>query len=400
MSIRSVLCILLLCLINPHTLAGQDSRTQYPKFIGGKAYVEVTAGYVSFPFTDKHLLPGFTTEKIDKPTIGVRLALLGYQFNKNLSAQISYMRPVFWIHYKNVNNDNVQHTVTNTVASLVFRNRSLVSKKIWVYGEAGLALLTRSGFYVGAPHVLRDASYGTITFGTGIQYILNKKWSLITSMTYVPKKDKEVQPYTLSVTGGFHYQIQPLPEKKLATAQQITYLFPKHLIQVGYTTDALGFGVNNTMANNVVPLFWGGDVEVKRGVSVHYQHNFFHTRKVFSIDWGASAGYWKSRVKGEDFYTLSLYPLFRFTVIRRRSVDYYFEYSVAGPSFISRTSMDDIKTGRKFTFQDFIGIGMYGGKKRNLNGEIRIMHFSNGGLYPVNNGVKVPLSFMIGYAFE
>lgn len=393
----SALLIIIWLICSPCNIAAQDNRTQYPKIIGGKMYVEVTTGAVIFPFTDEHLLPGFTTEKIDRPSVGVRLALLGYQFNKNLSAQINYMRPVFWIHYKNVNNDHVQHTVTNTVASLVLRNRNPLNNRVWLYEEAGLALLTRSGFYVGAPHVLRDASYATVTVGTGVQYILNKKWSLIGGITYVPKKESEHQPYTLSVTGGFHYQVQPLEQKPLRINQ--TFRFPKHLLQAGYTTDGLGFGVNNTMANNVIPLFWGGDVEVKRGASIHYQRNFFHTRKVFSMDWGASAGYWKSREKGQDFYTISIYPLFRFTVIRKKAMDFYFEYSVAGPSFISKAEMDNIKLGKKFTFQDFVGTGIYAGKDRKLNAEIRIMHFSNGGIFPVNNGVKVPLSFMVGYAF-
>ena len=78
---------------------GQDKRVQYPSFFS-KAYVEVTAGYVSFPYSDKNLMPGFTTEKIFRPHVGARLALLGYRFNDHLSAHISYMRPVFWIRRK------------------------------------------------------------------------------------------------------------------------------------------------------------------------------------------------------------------------------------------------------------------------------------------------------------
>src|SRR5712671_4425481 len=78
-------------------IAGQDKRVQFPSFISKKAYVEVTAGYTRFPYTDKNLLPGFTTEKISRPYVGVRLAVLGYRFNDHLSVHISYMRPVFWI---------------------------------------------------------------------------------------------------------------------------------------------------------------------------------------------------------------------------------------------------------------------------------------------------------------
>lgn len=380
-------------------IAAQDKRVQYPSFFSRKTYVEVTAGYVRFPYTDKNLIPGFTTEKIFRPSVGVRLALLGYRFNDHLSAHISYMRPVFWIYYQNVNGDHVRHTVTINIAALMLRGRLPVNKFGWIYVEAGLALLTRSGFYVNAPHVLPDANYGTLSLGSGAQFRLSTKWSLIAGMTWSPKKDKEQQPSSLSVTGGFNYSIQPIPAQKVAAALKSPYRFPKHLLQAGYTTDALGFIVNDFFANNIIPVFWSGNVEVKRGASVHYQHNFFHTRKVFSIDWGASASYWKTRSQGQDFYTLSIYPLFRFFLLRRKTADIYFDYSVAGPAFISRTRMDDIETGEKFTFQDFLGFGLNMGKKKNLNAEIRILHFSNGDLFPINNGVKVPLSFMLGYAF-
>jgi hypothetical protein len=89
----------------------------------------------------------------------------------------------------------------------------------------------------------------------------------------------------------------------------------------------------------------------------------------------------------------------RFTVIRGNATDFYFFYSVAGPSFISRTQIDDENTGRHFTFRDFMGIGGYIGHQKLLNTEISIGHFSNGNLFPDNAAVKIPLSFSIGYSF-
>ncbi len=395
---RITLCIFLII----HSFfrgAAQDNRVLYPSFFSGKTYVEATAGYVDFAFTDKNLLPGFTTEKIYRPHIGVRLTLLGYNFNNFLSAHISYMRPVLWIYYKNVNGDQVHHTVTMNISSVMLRGRFPVNKSVWVYSETGFCLVTRNGFYVNAPHVLPNANFGTISFGTGVQYRLSPKSSLVAGMTFCSKKENEQQPSSLSITGGFNYSLQPLSPKKIMDVRSSPYRFPKQMVQAGYSTAVVGFGVNNFFANNIIPVFWGGDAEVKEGVSVHYQRNFFHTRKVFSIDWGASASYWKSRWQRQEFYTLSLYPLFRFSFLHKKVADLYFDYSVAGPSFISKFQIDQVETGRKFTFQDFMGIGMYAGKSHNLNAEIRIMHFSNGDLFPKNNGVKVPLSFMLGYAF-
>ena len=56
-------------------------------------------------------------------------------------------------------------------------------------------------------------------------------------------------------------------------------------------------------------------------------------------------------------------------------------------------------TGRRFTFRDFMGMGSYIGKDRKINAEINIGHFSNGNIYPDNPGVKIPLTFNLGWAF-
>jgi len=47
-----------------------------------------------------------------------------------------------------------------------------------------------------------------------------------------------------------------------------------------------------------------------------------------------------------------------------------------------------------------MGIGMFTGKKKNLNAGLRIAHFSNGNIFSENNGVKVPLTFSLGYVLN
>jgi hypothetical protein len=53
----------------------------------------------------------------------------------------------------------------------------------------------------------------------------------------------------------------------------------------------------------------------------------------------------------------SIYPVLRFTPLRSKSQDIYFNYSHAGPTFISKTTFDINETGKQFTFQDFMGVG-------------------------------------------
>jgi hypothetical protein len=91
--------------------------------------------------------------------------------------------------------------------------------------------------------------------------------------------------------------------------------------------------------------------------------------------------------------------VFRFTAIRTSPFDLYFNYSLAGPTFISRTVIDGEETGRQFTFQDFMGLGAFIGRGKSTKVEIRISHYSNGNLFPRNAGVTVPITVIVGRSF-
>ncbi len=106
-----------------------------------------------------------------------------------------------------------------------------------------------------------------------------------------------------------------------------------------------------------------------------------------------------TRQKDDRFYTASVYPLLRFTFLRTQRADVYFAYSAAGPTFISKVLLDNLDTGHHFTFQDFMSIGMFAGKKRRMNVGVKINHFSNGNIFTQNAGVTIPLTFAAGYAF-
>jgi len=170
------------------------------------------------------------------------------------------------------------------------------------------------------------------------------------------------------------------------------------MVQVSYTSDTLGYGWN-TLVSRKIPIFWGGNVRVARGFAVHYEQNVFHTRKVFGFDVGGSAGFWRSRENADWFRTFSIYPLFRFTFLRTKPADVFFSYSLAGPTYISRSVLDGLATGNAFTFQDFMGFGVFLGPRRQFNIGVKINHFSNGNIQTENAGVKIPYTFNLGYTF-
>ncbi len=402
MQVKSSLFILIagIFFLTGITAAAQpgEKRIQYPWGLKN-SYFGLNIGYINYPFSSKQLELGFTMESVTVPHLAPRIILYGYQFNKYLAAQISYMRPVKWVEYKNINSDNETHTVWMNVGGLTLAGQIPLNKKFSVFAEAGLGVVTRKGFEINNTPVVRDATFGTLLFGGALQYHLNRKWDLQLSTAWSPAHAKEKQPHTIFYSAGFNYHLKELSKEKVKSNIKSGYYFARQLLQLSYTTNAPGYGVNN-LFSKTLPLFWGGAAHLKSGISLHYQRNIFHARKVFSLDWAAGIGYWKSRKKEDEFFTLSLYPVLRFTAFRSLKTDVHFEYTVAGPTFISRTIIDNEKTGRNFTFYDAMGIGMFTGKKKNLNAGLRIAHFSNGNIFPQNDGVKVPLTISVGYVLK
>jgi hypothetical protein len=382
------------CLIS----IAQDTRLQYPLLLR-KAFFGIDVGYLNYPFSNKDIPGNYTAEAIEIPHAAPRLTLFGYHITKNLSARITYMRPVQWVVFKNINGDQLKHSVWMNIGEITAKENIPAGKKFSLFGEAGLVLITRNGFDIDNIPVIGDASYSTITIGGGAAFHVNHKWDLDLYSSYSPGKPQIKQPKTVFVGGGFTYNMNALSPDKIDGNQNDNSRFPKQMIQFAYTTNKLGYGANHFFAEGKIPVFWGGSAEVEHGLAINYTRNVFHTRKTFSLDVGTSIGNWESRARDQNFYAISVYPVLRFAILRCKPGDFYFFYSVAGPTYISKTELDDHDTGKHFTFRDFMGIGGYIGHSELLNMEINIGHFSNGNLFPNNAAVKIPLSFSLGYAF-
>jgi len=389
------LCGLLVCTVCSIACA-RDDRAQYPQLLSN-SYFGIHFGYIDYPFSNFQMEPGFGAASINVPHLSVRL-LFGHEFNKYLSAQISYMRPIQWVRYQDVNGDRTSHSVWMNLAGLTAKVQLPVTKALSVYGESGLGIITRKGFQIDHSAALKDANYSTPLFGGGVQYRVTDNWSLVLGTDWAAHAQAR-QPRTSVFSAGFNHTLRPLSEDEVERNSNPGFAFPKNIVQFGYVTDALGYGMNDFVSRGAVPVFWDANVRAAHGLSLNYQRNAFHTRRVFSLDWGAAAASLKSKDRGQKFHVASVYPVLRFTAVRTKTMDFYIDYSLAGPTFISRTTIDDKDTGKRFTFQDFLGAGVFAGRNRHLNAEIRIAHYSNGNLFPQNAGVTIPLGFNLGYAF-
>ena len=375
-----------------------DGRAQYPAFLVN-SFVNLNVGYLNYPFSALQLEPGHQVGSIHVPHAAVRAVVLGRHFGKYLSGQISYMRPANYVKYRNIDGTEDSRSVWMHFGTVTLQSRLPISGRLSIYGEGGLAVTNRSGFEIGDASIVKDAHFSSPLFGAGLEYRVNQTWDLVSSGTYIRPSDKHRQPHTLFVSTGFRINLRSLPAERVKETQDAGRIVPENLIQIGYATNALGYGVNNFLSKEV-PIFWRGKAEVGHSiVNVQYHRNVFYTKKVFALDFGAGYAQWKSNRNGEAFRTFSVFPVMRFTVLRSNQADLYVLYSVVGPSYISRRTIDDLATGSHFTFQDFMGVGMFIGARRQINVEINLNHYSNGNIQAENAGVKVPLTFKVGFGF-
>lgn len=422
-STHFLLLIFISLTLTTFTTKAQDERSQLPGILK-HAYFGVNVGLINYNFgANQFQAPsGYNFQKVELNPAAVRLILYGYEFNKYLSAQISYMRPVNWVSYyydaPDINNplqkEAHRSSVWMNVGGLTLRPELPLGAKFSLHGEAGLAIVTRHGFTAidNETDIIKGVTYPSVLLGGGVNYHVNDAWRIVLSGTYTPESKKHDQPAISFLSAGFNYKLQPISQKLLDKAAERGYIHPKQWLQIGYTNNAAGYGINNGLEKAC--LFWGGDVEVRQGLTLNYQRNIYHSSKYFALDWGVSASGWQTKGVGtahnnpekETFFTLSVYPALRFNIVHAKPFDAYVYYSVAGPTYISKTDFKRLtpqgkeeiaNTGEHFTFQDVIGMGAFFGEKRKLNAEFRIGHYSNGNIFPVNAAVKIPLSFNIGY---
>ena len=398
---KSFLTSLFFFFLSTFFIFAQDNRAQLPKIMQN-AYFDVNIGSINYAFDatqfNQNLGYKFTSSSI--PHVGVRLVLFGYQFNKYLSAQITYMRPVHWVKYNfEDTNSFYSKTVWMNVGGLTIKPQLPIGK-FTLFGEGGLAIITRHGFkaFNSDSWLVKGSNYSSYLLGGGIKYKTSQNWGWVFSGVYSPANKKENQPKTTFMSGGFSYQLTKIKDDKVERSTNSGIIHPKNRIQFGVSTNGLGYGVNK-LFSQTLPLFWGGMSRVKTGFTLNYQRNVYHSAKTFSFDWGISASHWQSDIKKDDFFTLSIFPVVKFTVLHTKPADYYFYYSVAGPTYISKIDIEGLDTGKHFTFQDNMGWGAYFGKKREYSAEFKIGHYSNGNLFTENPGVQIPLSLNLGYNF-
>ena len=382
----------------------KNLNTQLSPFLS-KTYFNFNLGGIYYPYSNENLITGYTSSDTKVNPFSGRF-LLGYKFNEHLALQFGVMRPASWFKYEDIEYNGQESSVWVNMWSLSLKNNFKLSKKTDWYAELGLGNFTRVGIYNNDIPIYDSAHYMTAVLGAGIQHTISDKWDLIFNMTYLPEYKKHNQPFTFQSTIGAVYNLKQVPRDKAeAYNANSDYFFPKDFIQIGYGSGEIGFFTNRFFSMQAklgnfeslgLPVFWHGDVMAHSTFSLAYQRTAFRTERFFSLDWGASFTYFHS-YNDSDVYALSLFPVLRFYLWRPKPFDFYTYYSLIGPTYISMSDIDGLGTGPKFTYQDFMGIGIFFGRKRAYNFDLRIMHYSNGNIFFNNAGVAVPIVFNLGF---
>ena len=371
-----------------------------------KTYYSANFGLINYPFSNANLKEGFASSSVSKNRFSGRF-LLGYKFSENFGMQYGVMRPATWFMYDNVNNIGYERSVWINVWSLSLKKYFRLNKRLSLFGEFGYANVARVGFDINDEQIYDDAQFGSTIFGAGLQYHINDKWRLALNGVFIPQSTSNNQPEITQASIGFEYHMQPLSEEKLKTYNESSYFFPLNLVQISYGNGELGFDTNrffsmNAKIGNVegvgIPIFWEGDVKAQHAFSVSYQRRVLRTLKLFSLDWGISFTAFQT-TQNTNVFAVSVYPEIRFFFMRGKNFDFYFNYSVIGPTFLSVRDIDGIETGPNITYQDKMGFGVFFGSNRKYNFEARIMHYSNGNFFVKNAGVDIPFQFTFGRTF-
>lgn len=370
-------------------------RAQLPPELNN-TYMGFGAGYTDIPFSNNNLINGFRATSFTNPTVGLNV-FIGHYFNPYLAAEISLMRPIKWAYAHGVSAPGSKNSIWISLFGITLRPTLPITQRVNLYGIAGLGIISRHGFTVGNTVAIPSQDMMTALTGGGLTYALTSHWHLNLGLEYALARPEKQQPHLLYGFAGFYYLFHTLDLPKYYSTH---YIFHKNLVAAGaFSTDVFNPGVNKYFSIHYLPIFWTGDLHTRNGGWVMYERNVFHTHKRFSFDFGMSVSTYHSAVNNTSFQAFSVFPAIRWWLIRSNEADFYFTYSIAGPSYLTQSNIDNIDLGGHFTFQDLLGFGFFLGKEKHVNIGATIGHYSNGNLLPTNPGVQVPLVMSLGYAF-
>lgn len=326
---------------------------------------------------------------------------IGYQFDRYWASELGviYFYKPEVRDYLEYSGDGSKTYIKNNLVGLYLRGTVPVSRNFNLYGKAGVGYVSRNSI-IGVPgDILKLGPFFSFLFAGGMSYQIYSQLYLDASVFFAPPNARYQLPWSTFYGVGLYYLIGK-PKGRMKRVAQASQRWRCYSVDVGYYNRGFfHLYVNQWVTYPYLPIFWKGYTYAKSGAQILFDQLFFHTQRVFGFYWGVSVSRWRSLIQRKSFYAVSIFPELKLWFLRRRSVQLYFMYSAAGPSYISRWIIDDQSIAGHFTFQDFLGLGMTLGQRHAFDVAFKIIHYSNGGTLPSNPGTDVPVVLSMGYTF-
>ncbi len=116
------------------------------------------------------------------------------------------------------------------------------------------------------------------------------------------------------------------------------------------------------------------------------------------IYFDASIAHWwiSENMPNHELNIIAVTPILRYYFATNPYFSPFFNVGI-GPSYLSKTVIDNQQLGMHFAFQDQVGLGATVGKTQALSILFSAFHYSNGSLGAHNSGITVPMMLTAEY---
>lgn len=136
---------------------------------------------------------------------------------------------------------------------------------------------------------------------------------------------------------------------------------------------------------------------VEKGVMLFYERKLFDVLTVLSTYIGADLGKWK--MNGDKIYSTSCFLSGKMWILHLPFLHTYLEYSMFGPTALSKEVFGSLHFGSNFLFQNFFGIGVEVGEGSGFCVDLRIFRYTEKDFKKPAALFQVPITLSVGLLF-
>jgi hypothetical protein len=140
-----------------------------------------------------------------------------------------------------------------------------------------------------------------------------------------------------------------------------------------------------------------GDDAVDKGMMVFYERKLFDIITVGSLYIGGDVGKWS--IRGDGLFTTTAFFAGKMWLLHLPFLHTYLEYSLFGPTILSKSTVGDLDFGSNFLFQNFFGAGVEVGEGSGFSLDLKIIRFTKLDLERMDYAFHIPVIVSLGFLF-